>query len=197
MKGAEPGLFSAFKMKTEGGENMEIVVGSANRAKIGAVKGAFESLGIQANVAGAETESGVAAQPFGDEETLAGARNRAIAALKTRPHDLSIGLEGGVKELDGRLYICNWGALALPDGTVFTAGGAQIALPEEVAAPVRDGGELGPVMEAFTSREDIRQTGGAVGVFTDGTVSRSAMFSHIVMLLAGQWRFASGQGGSR
>ncbi|RSK25339.1 DUF84 family protein [Bhargavaea beijingensis] len=176
---------------------MKIVVGSSNLAKIGAVKNAFESLGIQADVTGAGTESGVAAQPFGDEETLTGARNRAIAALKTGPHDLSIGLEGGVKELDGRLYICNWGALALPDRTVFTAGGAQIPLPDEVAVLVRGGKELGPVMEALTSKEDIRQTGGAVGVFTDGTVSRSAMFSQIVLLLAGQWRFASGQRGRR
>lgn len=170
---------------------MKIIVGSNNRAKINAVRDAFASLGIQAEVAGTETDSGVAAQPFGDLETMTGARNRALAAVRTGSHDLAIGLEGGVKELDGRLYICNWGALALPEGTVFTAGGAQIPLPEEVAEPVRSGEELGPVMEAFTAEADIRQSGGAVGVFTAGTVGRSDMFAHVVLLLAGQWRFSS------
>ncbi|EMR05699.1 Non-canonical purine NTP phosphatase [Bhargavaea cecembensis DSE10] len=176
---------------------MEIIVGSTNRAKIGAVRDAFRSLGIQAEVTGTVTESGVSPQPFGDEETMTGARIRALTAIKNGNHDLAIGLEGGVKELDGRLYICNWGALALPDGTVFMAGGAQIPLPEEVAHPVRSGRELGPVMEAFTSRADIRQAGGAVGVFTDGTVGRPDMFSHVVLLLAGQWRFAGGKHGGR
>ncbi|MFC7364476.1 MULTISPECIES: DUF84 family protein [Bhargavaea] len=174
---------------------MKIIVGSTNRAKIIAVRDAFASLGIQAEVEGIDTDSDVSSQPFGDNETMAGARNRAVSAIKTGNHDLAIGLEGGVKELDGRLYICNWGALALPDGKVFTAGGAQIPLPEEVAQPVRSGKELGPVMEIFTSRADIRQTGGAVGVFTDGTVSRSDMFSHVVLLLAGQWQFAAGNHG--
>ncbi|KZE39781.1 NTPase [Bhargavaea cecembensis] len=176
---------------------MKIIVGSTNRAKIGAVRDAFASIGIQAEVTGADTDSGVAAQPIGDAETMTGARNRALAAVKAGSHNFAIGLEGGVKELDGRLFICNWGALALPDGTVFTAGGAQIPLPEEVAEPVRGGEELGPVMEAYTAKADIRQTGGAVGVFTEGMVGRPDMFAHIVLLLAGQWKFSAGDAGGR
>ncbi|SEJ33370.1 inosine/xanthosine triphosphatase [Bhargavaea ginsengi] len=169
---------------------MKIIVGSANRSKVAAVREAFASLDMDVEVFGSETESGVPGQPVGDEETLAGARNRALSALRAGENcDLAIGLEGGVKELDGRLFICNWGALALPDGTVMLAGGAQIPVPGEVAEPVRMGRELGPVMEKYTSRSDIRQSGGAVGVFTAGTVSRSEMFRHVVLLLAGQWRF--------
>ncbi|WP_306610717.1 DUF84 family protein [Bhargavaea cecembensis] len=174
---------------------MNIIVGSTNKAKLGAVREAVQSLGINAEITGSATESGVSAQPFGDEETREGARNRALAAVKDGEGDLGIGLEGGVKELDGRLFICNWGALALPDGTVYTAGGAQIPLPEEVAAPVRAGNELGPVMEDYSHQADVRQSGGAVGVFTAGTVSRADMFGHVVRLLVGQWRFAGGGGG--
>ncbi|MET3575355.1 DUF84 family protein [Bhargavaea ullalensis] len=169
----------------------EITVGSTNKAKVEAVRHAFRTMGIEAEVTGAGTESGVSGQPFGDEETMAGAQNRAVAASKITG-GIGIGLEGGVKELAGRLYICNWGALALPDGTVFMAGGAQIPLPEEVASPVRKGEELGPVMERYSHRQDIRQTGGAVGVFTAGEVDRADMFGQIVRLLAGQWRFGGG-----
>ncbi|WP_200805800.1 DUF84 family protein [Edaphobacillus lindanitolerans] len=173
---------------------MKITVGSTNKAKVEAVRTALRSMEIEAEVTGTGTDSEVSAQPVGDEETMTGARNRAKAAASTVPGSVGIGLEGGVRELDGRLYICNWGALALPDGTVFTAGGAQLPLPEEVAAPVRAGQELGPVMEQYSLQEDIRQTGGAVGVFTSGRVGRPDMFGHIVRLLVGQWQFKDGDG---
>ena len=80
--------------------------------------------------------------------------------------------------------------LLVADGTVFTAAGAQIVLPEEIAQEIRVGKELGPVMEAYTQRRDIRQHTGAVGIFTQGLVDRQAMFEHIVSLLIGQYLFA-------
>lgn len=102
---------------------------------------------------------------------------------------MSFGLEGGVTEIEGIMYICNWGALVVADGSVFTAAGAQIVLPEEIAREIRTGKELGPVMEAYTQRRDIRQHAGAVGIFTQGLVDRQAMFEHIVALLIGQYLF--------
>lgn len=46
-------------------------------------------------------ESGVSEQPWGDDETVAGARNRAQRALGDA-HDLGVGLEGGVCVADWR-----------------------------------------------------------------------------------------------
>ncbi len=91
------------------------------------------------------------------------------------------------------MYVCNWGALTLADGTTFTAAGAQIILPEEIAQEIRGGRELGPVMEQYTQRLDIRQGAGAVGIFTQGIVSRQTMFEHIVALLVGQYLFTLAQ----
>ena len=45
--------------------------------------------------------------------------------------------------------LCNWGALILPDGNEFTAGGAQIPLPEEIAEELLAGKELGPVIDSY------------------------------------------------
>ena len=59
-------------------------------------------------------------------------------------------------------------------------------LPEEIAEKLRSGFELGPVMEQFTSTQNIRQYAGAVGIFTDGLIGRMEMFEHIVTLLIGQ-----------
>ena len=54
------------------------------------------------------------------------------------------------------MYLCNWGALTLPDGTRFTAGGAQIPLPKEIADELMAGKELGPVVDTYFKSSGIR-----------------------------------------
>ena len=68
--------------------------------------------------------------------------NRAKNALILTGAELSFGLEGGVTEIDGDMYVCNWGALTVSDGTMFTAAGAQIILPKEIAREIRTGENL-------------------------------------------------------
>ena len=46
--------------------------------------------------------------------------NRAKNALILTDAELSFGLEGGVTEIDDDMYVCNWGALTVSDGTMFT-----------------------------------------------------------------------------
>ncbi|WP_236687384.1 DUF84 family protein, partial [Geobacillus sp. ZGt-1] len=69
------------------------------------------------------------------------------------------------------------------------AAGARLALPPDVGTGIEAGRELGDVMEAYTGRRNVRRKEGAVGVLTNGRVDRSAMFSHIVELLAGQYEW--------
>ncbi|AIF67138.1 hypothetical protein GZ22_11095 [Terribacillus saccharophilus] len=164
---------------------MKMIVGSKNPAKVQAVSAVF---GTRWELESAAVDSGVSAQPMSDEETRQGAIQRAIACSKLDGAAAGIGLEGGVTEMDDGLYICNWGALAVGD-KVWSASGAKLLLPDFIAEPVLSGQELGPVMRAFTSRQDISTTEGAVGVFTDGHMSRSAMFEHICLLLKGQYSF--------
>ncbi len=54
--------------------------------------------------------SGVAEQPFSDEETVLGAVNRARNALRLVKADIGIGLEGGVVETGHGLFFCAIGA---------------------------------------------------------------------------------------
>ena len=134
-----------------------------------------------------DVASNVSSQPFGDEETLQGAKNRAVEACSEEHVHMAFGLEGGVKELDGELYICNWGVLHTKEGEQYIAGGAQLPLSQEVALAVRNGEELGPVMERYTNQTGIRQNEGAVGFFTSNIVKRADMFEHIVKLIVGQY----------
>ncbi|MFC2948687.1 DUF84 family protein [Virgibacillus sediminis] len=166
---------------------MKVIVGSKNLTKVGAVEKTFP----QDEVIAKDSPSLVAAQPISDEETRMGAVNRAMGCLENASVDLAIGLEGGVMEVDGRLYLCNWGALATREKKVHTASGARILLPKEISKQLKDGRELGDVMEQYTRRNGIRHKEGAIGVFTNELVSRQEMFTHVVKLLRGQWEYSN------
>ena len=161
-------------------------IASKNSSKINAVADAMKVLGYAFDLTSAESASGVSDQPRSLEETRLGAINRA-KTLSAESVDIAIGLEGGVYELEGEMYLCNWGALATNDGKIYTAAGAQLPLPEEIAEKLRAGSELGPVMDAYANESGIRHHKGAVGVLTAGVVNRDEMFSHIVKLLLGQY----------
>jgi inosine/xanthosine triphosphatase len=164
---------------------MKIIIGSKNPAKIAAVKNSFLN---EDEFVALDVPSGVSEQPFSDEETIKGAINRAMGALTQGKGDIGIGLEGGVQETSFGLLICNWGALATNEREPIIAGGARILLPEEVASRLRAGEELGPVMDDYAKRQNVSKQEGAVGIFTNGMVNRSEMFTHVMNLLVGQYK---------
>lgn len=169
---------------------MNFIIGSTNDAKIKAAKEVIGSYFPQAKIDSAVVNSGVPDQPYGDDDTRLGALNRAFKASCIAEGVIGIGLEGGVREFDEKLYICNWGALILPTGERFTAGGAQIPLPEDIANEIRRGEELGPMVEKYYGLKDLRYKEGAIGLLTNGAINRSELFAHILQLLIGQWQYS-------
>ncbi|RSK28215.1 DUF84 family protein [Bacillus sp. HMF5848] len=166
---------------------MKIAIGSLNPAKVNAIKGVWKSDDIQ--FVPTDVPSGVAAQPLNDTETIEGAINRAINSKKKVGASIGIGLEGGVCETPYGLFLINWGALVYQDEEPIVAGGARIQLPAEVAMEVRKGTELGIVMDAYTKKDLVRHHEGAVGIFTNGLINRSEMFTHVTKLLVGQYEY--------
>ncbi|KAA0741978.1 DUF84 family protein [Bacillus sp. AY3-1] len=164
---------------------MKVVVGSKNKTKVGAVEKVWKDVTITS----LSVPSGVANQPFTDEETMQGAVNRAKRALQEGEAQIGIGLEGGVMKTEHGLFMCNWGALATSTGKTFVAGGARIKLPDDFLVPLEDGKELSEVMEEFVQRKDIRSHEGAIGIFTDDYVDRTELFVHVVKLLVGQYKY--------
>ena len=164
---------------------MKIAVGSTNNAKLEAVRNVFSG---NFSIIECNVSSDGSPQPFSDEETIQGAINRAKKALLQIGADIGIGLEGGVTETPYGLMVCNWGALVLSSEPMkpIVAGGARILLPEEIAGRLRNGEELGTVMDDFCQRKNIRNHEGAIGIFTNGYVNRGEMFTHVVKILKGQ-----------
>lgn len=167
----------------------KIYVATFNMAKLNAVKEAFDEIidyKDNYDIMPCKGESGVSKQPKTDEETLQGAINRA-QNINYRD-GFRIGLEGGVTLQNDRLLLINYGALIDPEGHLYTAGGARIELPLEMVSPIYDEGvELGDIMESYKS--ETRSHEGAIGIFTDGYVSRSDLFVHVIKLLWGQYSY--------
>ncbi|MFB6270262.1 MAG: DUF84 family protein [Halobacterium sp.] len=146
---------------------MRVAVGSGNPVKRDAVAAALPDATVQP----ISVESGVSEQPWGDDETVEGAQNRAERALADGDYDLGVGLEGGVAERDGDLYLIMWAAATDGDRTEI-GGGPRIRLPDDIADRLNDGEELGPVMDDVLDTSGVAENLGAAGVLTGGITDR-------------------------
>ncbi|WP_262175636.1 inosine/xanthosine triphosphatase [Haloarcula laminariae] len=149
---------------------MDIAIGSENPVKVSAV----ERVCPDAETTALAVDSGVPEQPWGREETVRGADNRAAAARSATGADYGVGIEGGVAERDSPpgLWLIMWAAVT--DGTTTHFGaGPSIRLPDAVADRLRDGEELGPVLDDELGREALGKQEGAIGVYTGGRVGRT------------------------
>jgi inosine/xanthosine triphosphatase len=118
--------------------------------------------------------------PLSDKECITGARNRAQAALEMTGSDMGVGLEGGVNSGPVGLMLLGWVAIIDSNGREGVGGTARIPLPQGIARRVRDGDELGDVIDEILGEEDIKMRGGTVGALTSGLVLRKDAFAMAV-----------------
>lgn len=177
---------------------MTFFVGSTNPVKINAVRLAAGDTWPDLEVLGFETKSGVPDQPLTDEQTRAGAINRASSALKQglaalaaeqQSHEfLGFGLEGGVlTDGQGQMWSTVWAAVITPDGDIFEANGARVKVPTVVADAIRRGEEMGPIMQQLTGFQDVRKKQGMFGIITNNFVTRTEEYGSIAKMALGLW----------
>ncbi len=166
---------------------IKIAVGSSNPVKIKAVSRVTARVWPEAEVVGVQVASGVRAMPMSEAECVTGAQERARAARDLLDADLGLGLEGGVQEADGHLYLTGWVAVVDRHGRESVASGARIPLPPQVAAAVQAGQELGPLMDRLTGRTKTNHAEGAVGILTRGLVTRQHSFEVGVAYALAPW----------
>ena len=158
-----------------------VVVGSSNPVKVGAARTVLRRVAPAVEVIGHGVPSGVPDQPWGDEETIRGALARARGACALEGAELGIGIEGGVVAMEGGgVRTCAWAAVVTRDGREGVGGSLAMQLPDEVAALVRDGLELGHAMDRITGERNVKHGAGAVGILTAGLVSRQAAYEVLV-----------------
>ena len=159
----------------------QVVVGTTNPAKLAAVNSAIQRIWPTALVTGINVDSGVRAQPLSDEEAIRGATNRARLALKMRDADLGIGVEGNTVELAQGMFSTAWVVVLDRAGLHGLGSSGRFLLPETVAQAVRQGGELGPLMDELTGEQNTKHKQGAVGILTNSLITRTAALETAVI----------------
>lgn len=162
---------------------MIVVVASTNPAKILAVRQAFEAA-FQAVVEtrGVAVDSGVAEQPLSDEETFRGARNRARNARRAQPDaDYWVGIEGGIEDTAKGMDAFGW-AYVCSSTMESQARSATFPLPPTVVRSIKNGGELGPIMDELFNKKESKKKGGAVGLLTNGLITRDALYEQPLIM---------------
>lgn len=157
-----------------------VAVGSANPVKLAAARAVLAWAAPSASVESSTVPSGVPDQPFGDEETIAGARNRARAAREALDADLGLGLEGGVVDSPEGMRCCAWCVVVHRDGREGVGGSLAMPLPDAVAHMIRDGMELGHAMDALVAERGTKHGKGAVGILTAGRIDRQGAYEVLV-----------------
>jgi inosine/xanthosine triphosphatase len=156
-------------------------VGSANPVKINCVAEAIAEFWPEAKAIGVSTDSGVGHQPSSDHEMVAGALNRARASLDQIPEaDFGVGIEGGTLDAEEGMWAYAWVVIVDREGRVGKGQTGRFMLPEAVARLVREGIELGEADDRFFGRNNSKQKDGAIGILSDGRVTRTMLYQPAV-----------------
>lgn len=158
-----------------------VIITSLNPAKINAVKSAFTSTFKDESFEfiGVSVPSDVPAQPFSDTETYQGARNRVRNAKCCHPeHDFYVGLEAGIDKNITFAWMVIESATKRGESR-----SASLQLPPDVLERLNKDNELGDVMDEVFGTTNIKQQGGAIGLFTAQQLTRSSVY-HQALILA-------------
>jgi inosine/xanthosine triphosphatase len=186
---------------------IRISIGSTNPVKAkaaidGATKAFKNRVEIEADMF--NVASGVADQPFNDEETLTGAMNRARNAWEEYKNkhghhpDYSFGMEGGVRSTTSHTHSHShshsssdqpeelecFAWMVVYNGKQFgKARTGTFILPQAITnLMVNEKKELGDADDIVFKKINSKQGEGTVGSLTKGVIDRAAYYEHAVIL---------------
>lgn len=164
---------------------MNVIVGSENPVKVRAVRQALRVCDFFVDVAGVSVPSGIDAQPFGLEMIVNGSHNRAMAAYFQGLNDgegdvVGVGVESGIFELYHGVFfdVCH---VTLYDGRCFYDGlSSGFEVPSKIVSCLKNEGKE---LCAFYDGKGV----GAIGVLTDGVVTREEQVLHAATLAVARY----------
>jgi len=162
---------------------MKLVVASKNPVKVAASKKAFADVfNCEIELYSLDVPSGVSEQPKSDEESLRGAMNRVEAARsRIRDADYYVGIEAGIEDGPEGMMSFSW-QLVWHNEKISRTKTQTIFLPERLAELIRQGYELGHAIDILFKQENSKQKQGAVGVLTEGLVTRERLYYNSLVL---------------
>jgi inosine/xanthosine triphosphatase len=160
-----------------------VAVGSANPAKVEAVRAAFAALWPEQrwDIRAVSVASGVAVQPMSDEESITGARNRARAALEACDAAFGVGLEGGLQQVGEWWFDSGWIVVRDREGREGIGSTAKIIVPRHMLELIQQGMELGDAVDVLFQQQNSKQAQGHFGLMTAGTITRARAYTDGVL----------------
>ncbi|HEV8360455.1 MAG TPA: inosine/xanthosine triphosphatase [Candidatus Thermoplasmatota archaeon] len=161
-----------------------VAVGSANPAKVKAVKDAARDLFQRAQVKGYRVPSTVADQPL-DAEAVKGAQQRARAALQHWPQaQLGVGIEAGLAWDAGaqQHFDVQWCAIVDRAGRITMGHGPGFTYPADVVERIKGGSTVGDVMSEVAGVKDLGAKQGAIGFLSRGAMDRAELTRGAVLM---------------
>lgn len=170
---------------------MKAILGSTNKHKLKAVKDALAELypKEKTEVVGIETRSGAQEQPIGNEETIKGARNRALQTQKAgKKADFYVGLENGLIQVKNKWFDVAWCVVIDKNGKESLIPSAGVFFPEKYVTEAKKRGfetttacmilheEIGPESESTDPHT----------ILTNNKVSRSKLLEEALKIAIGQ-----------
>lgn len=168
---------------------VQVAVGSANPVKVAGVAAAFHAFLPDSDVDGVAVPSGVPEQPQGDE-TLVGARARAVAALDMTGADYAVGVEAGLnQDTEGNWFDAQACVILDRSGRETVGWGPAFQYPDWVLERARAGEMISDILGPVANDPRIGGTTGAIGFLTDGAMDRTELTrAAVLMALVPRWR---------
>lgn len=153
---------------------MKVAVGSTNPVKIEATKLAFEKVwpNKKWEVVGVEVSSGVSGQPKSDSESIKGATNRTIGAIKKEKADFGVGLEGGITKVDGLWFDTAWIVVIDKNDKKGIGSTINMPTPRSFINQVEKGMEIGEIDDMFFKVKNSKQGDGHFGLMSKNAITR-------------------------
>ena len=151
-----------------------LAVGSTNPTKLRGVERIARKIFKKFKVLGTEVTSKMPGQPF-DDDTVAGAIERAKVAKQKLKGDYGIGLESGLFRSGGKYFNCQ--VCAVHDGERVTIGYSMaFEIPVRIVKEMRkDGRTMKDVFSQLSGISDIGKKKGALGYLSRGLAERRDM----------------------
>lgn len=158
-------------------------VGSTNPAKIKAVEDTFTRMFDDEDILciGTDAPSGVADQPMNAADTRLGAINRVNACMQHDDADFYAAMEGGVDVSEDGPVTFAYVVIANKERR-SVGRSASLPLPGALFEALLRGDELGPTIDKVFGTTNVKQKGGAIGLFTNGRETRSGAYTQALTL---------------
>ncbi|SBS33888.1 Non-canonical purine NTP phosphatase [Marinomonas spartinae] len=175
---------------------IRIIIASKNPVKISAAYQAFNKAFPDHTIHCEEMSapSGVADQPMTEAETRLGSENRAQFCYQQKSHqqdanvmdentvDYFVAMEGGVDQFEEGAATFAYVTILAKTGKMVTNRSASLPLPHSIYTRLVSGEELGDVMDDLFGTVNIKQKGGAIGLFTNEAENRESIYTQALIL---------------